>query len=207
MKFFRTAIFFQCTHDLLKLQGNPRQNPLSVALSYTDARGNLFRKAMEIIYFKIPLKKMNIRKQSVRVIPKNLCFKCFWKLYKRNRGGIYWRQTIVIRNFKRKKFQYTHLTFSQFQKFQTRVCFLGNFKSFVPNAPFLNPPKILKNLLVFWCFQGVEKKCIGNKWLKLLFGSPQSFRFPEASFVSETNEDYTRIYDNLLQFCITDNLL
>ena len=32
--------------------------------------------------------------------------------------------------------------------------------TFVPNAPFLYP------LTVFWCFQGVEKGCIGNKWVK-----------------------------------------
>ena len=125
MKFFRTAIFFQCTHDLLKLQGNPRQNPLSVALSYTDARGNLFRKAIEIIYFKIPLKKMNIRKQSVRVIPKNLCFKCFRKLYKRNRGGIYWRQTTVIRNFKRKKISIHSLDFLAISKISNMCVLFG----------------------------------------------------------------------------------
>ena len=33
------------------------------------------------------------------------------------------------------------------------------FSSFVPNAPF-------PYLTVFWCFQGVEKGCIGNKWFK-----------------------------------------
>ena len=30
--------------------------------------------------------------------------------------------------------------------------------------PFSNPWK-QKNSTVFWCFQGVEKKCIGNKWV------------------------------------------
>ena len=25
----------------------------------------------------------------------------------------------------------------------------------------------VKNIKVFWCFQGVEKGCIGNKWVKL----------------------------------------
>ena len=30
---------------------------------------------------------------------------------------------------------------------------------FVPNAPFLYPLK------TFWCFQGVEKGCIGNEWV------------------------------------------
>ena len=34
---------------------------------------------------------------------------------------------------------------------------------FVPNAPFLYPLKTSENRKVFWCFQGVEKGCIGNK--------------------------------------------
>ena len=36
---------------------------------------------------------------------------------------------------------------------------------FVPNATFLYPLKILENLTTFWCFQGVAKSCIGNKWV------------------------------------------
>ena len=37
---------------------------------------------------------------------------------------------------------------------------------FVPNKPFLYPLKTSENLKVLWCFQGVKKGCIGNKWLK-----------------------------------------
>ena len=37
---------------------------------------------------------------------------------------------------------------------------------FVPNAPFLYHLKSYENLTVFWCFQGLEKVCIGNKWVK-----------------------------------------
>ena len=37
--------------------------------------------------------------------------------------------------------------------------------SFVPNAPFLYPLKISEKSTVF-CFQGVEKGCIGNKRVK-----------------------------------------
>ena len=40
------------------------------------------------------------------------------------------------------------------------------FNPFVPNAPFLYPLKTSENLTVFWCFQGVEKGCIGNEWVK-----------------------------------------
>ena len=39
------------------------------------------------------------------------------------------------------------------------------FNPFVPNAPFLYPLKTSENRKVFLCFQGVEKGCIGNKWV------------------------------------------
>ena len=41
------------------------------------------------------------------------------------------------------------------------------FNPFVPNAPFLYPLKTSEKLSVFLCFQGVEKECIGNNWLKI----------------------------------------
>ena len=34
------------------------------------------------------------------------------------------------------------------------------------NAPFLYPLKTSENFTVFWYFQGVEKGCIGYKWVK-----------------------------------------
>ena len=34
---------------------------------------------------------------------------------------------------------------------------------FAPNAPSFKPLKTLENCKVFWCFQGEEKGCIGNK--------------------------------------------
>ena len=34
---------------------------------------------------------------------------------------------------------------------------------FVPNAPFLYPLKTSESHKVFWCFQGVEKGCIGKE--------------------------------------------
>ena len=42
---------------------------------------------------------------------------------------------------------------------------LLNFNPIAPNAPFVYPPplKISENLMVFKCFQGVEKGCIGNE--------------------------------------------
>ena len=38
---------------------------------------------------------------------------------------------------------------------------------FAPNALFLYPLKTSENVTVF-CFQGVEKGCIGNKWANYL---------------------------------------
>ena len=43
---------------------------------------------------------------------------------------------------------------------------IKNINPFVPNALFLYPLKTSENRKVFWCFQGVEKGCIGNKWVK-----------------------------------------
>ena len=36
---------------------------------------------------------------------------------------------------------------------------------FLPNAPILYPLKASENHKVFWCFQGIEKGCIGNEWV------------------------------------------
>ena len=38
---------------------------------------------------------------------------------------------------------------------------------FVPNAPFLLPPKISENRKVFWCFRGIEKGWTENEWVKI----------------------------------------
>ena len=50
--------------------------------------------------------------------------------------------------------------------------------SFVPNAPFMYPLKTSENHKVFWCFQGVEKGCIGDKWFKCkVTHTPLSFKY------------------------------
>ena len=51
------------------------------------------------------------------------------------------------------------------------------FNPFFPNASFLYPLKQLENRKVFWCFQVVEKGCIGNKWVK------ERELFPQHSMV------------------------
>ena len=45
---------------------------------------------------------------------------------------------------------------------------LYNFNPFVPNAPFLYPLKRSENRKGFWCFQGLEKGCIGKKWVNMI---------------------------------------
>ena len=42
------------------------------------------------------------------------------------------------------------------------------FNPFMPNVPFLYPLKVSENRKVIWCFQRVEKGCIGNKWGKII---------------------------------------
>ena len=49
-----------------------------------------------------------------------------------------------------------------------RVITRRYINSFVPSAPFLDPLKTSEDLTVFWCFQGVEKGCIGNNWVNAL---------------------------------------
>ena len=57
-------------------------------------------------------------------------------------------------------------SFSLFRNTIRRISlFYIIFNVFVPNPPFLYPPKTSDNLMVFWCFQGVEKGWIGNKWV------------------------------------------
>ena len=46
-----------------------------------------------------------------------------------------------------------------------RVFLVKILNPFVPNASFPYPLKIPEKCKVFWCFQGVEKECIGNKWV------------------------------------------
>ena len=48
-----------------------------------------------------------------------------------------------------------------------KIFIYNNINRFVHNAPFLYLLKISENRKVFWCFQGVEKGCTGNKWVNL----------------------------------------
>ena len=62
------------------------------------------------------------------------------------------------------------LFFWCFQKvYKKRPMAWTGFNPFVPNALFLYFLKTSENLMVFLCFQGVEKVCIGNEWVTLFF--------------------------------------
>ena len=61
------------------------------------------------------------------------------------------------------------------QKFQTIFCMNWRTRSWIQTPlthlfrmhPFSTPLKTSENLTIFWCFQGKEKRCIGNKWVNL----------------------------------------
>ena len=60
------------------------------------------------------------------------------------------------------------------------------FNPFVPDAPFFYPLKTSENRKVFWCFQGVEKGCIGNEWVN-------------RNIWSHRKQYHPRYYDKYLQ--------
>ena len=67
-----------------------------------------------------------------------------------------WEITRVTKTFKANQFKQGAVLTSY------SVFFINPF---LPNAHFLYPLKTSENLMVFWCFQGVEKGCIGNEWV------------------------------------------
>ena len=67
------------------------------------------------------------------------------------------------------------------------------FNPFFPNAPFLYPLKTLENRKFFWCFQGVEKCCIGNKW-KLKASNFIKKETPTQKFSGEYCEIFKNTY-------------
>ena len=71
---------------------------------------------------------------------------------------------------------------------------LGLLNPFVPNAPFLQAPK------VFWCFHGIQKGRSGNEWVNLI-----QF-WPMISFLAKFAGD--RKWDIAQKWvkCYSDNL-
>ena len=57
----------------------------------------------------------------------------------------------------------TSITLTRRMSAISSATFFVLMKLFVPNGPFLYSLKISESFTIFWCFQGVEKGCIGNK--------------------------------------------
>ena len=73
-----------------------------------------------------------------------------------------------------------------------RVTFIMIVNSFVPNVPFLYPLKTSENLMVFWCFQGVEKQCIGGKWVNKLLGRLSEEKSQRRDIIILLNKIFSR---------------
>ena len=106
-----------------------------------------------------------------------------------------------------------------FEKFPTDVKllfgalyfeYLNLINPFVPNAPFLFPVKTSENLKVFWRFQGVEKLCIGNKWVNY---SLATILIYEAPTVRNTKKKFSIkdfliwIWSHLLKKSLMENFI
>ena len=80
----------------------------------------------------------------------------------------FWKSQILKWSWKSLTSWYTCWCFSN-DILHKKHFFIAWLNPFVPNTPFLYPIKISENLAFFWCFQGVEKGCIGNKWVNANF--------------------------------------
>ena len=72
---------------------------------------------------------------------------------------------------------------------------LTRLNSFVPNAPFLYPLKTSEKWKVFYCFQGVEKWCIGKKWVNF-----HVLKFEKKNFIYKNT--FLKFY-----ICLNNNFL
>ena len=69
-------------------------------------------------------------------------------------------------------------------RFVNKIYILLHFNPFVPSATFLYPFKTSEKLTIFWCFQGVEKGCIGKKCVKYHLNFRKFIFFLEKSKIS-----------------------
>ena len=88
-----------------------------------------------------------------------------------------WKDNLISKNFFLISLMNTYFTNIPKNWIQKS---LPNLNPFVPKAPFLYPLKTWKNLWVFWFFQGVEKECIGNKWVKQSRRHPELLLYPDV---------------------------
>ena len=78
----------------------------------------------------------------------------------------------------------------------------ASINSFIPNGPFLYPLKTSENRKVFWCFQGVEKGCIRNKYIKS--NKEPSYRI--LHYIGKYGSEKTRILAYFMQCCLVHEL-
>ena len=93
--------------------------------------------------------------------------------------------------FERKKLHLVDKTFylmymsKNFRAYQFRINFWkSTLNPFVPNASFLYPLNTSENRKVFWCFQVVEKGCIGNEWVNVMTINYSDWNVYDFSFAS-----------------------
>ena len=73
--------------------------------------------------------------------------------------------------------------------------FIWLYKPFVSNASFLYLLNT-ENRKVFWCFQDVEKGCIGNKWVK---------KYPILQWKFQ-GQKFCHVYENRLCYDLTNEV-
>ena len=81
--------------------------------------------------------------------------------------------------------------------------FCGCVNPFFPNVAFLYPLKTSEIRKVFWCFQGVQKRCIGNEWLSTSCLKVWNVSFDEAREQDENVPNYEDKDDNWKAFFVT----
>ena len=82
----------------------------------------------------------------------------------------------------------------------TSYAFFLVFNSFVSNTLFLYPLKTSENRKVLLCFQGVEKGCIGNKWVKIAKSLQLSFKLVSSICYILPKESISKIMNNAFYF-------
>ena len=92
-----------------------------------------------------------------------------------------------------------HLYNKEHTCLQAHTCLLNLLNPFVPNAAFLYPLKTLQNRKVFWCFQGVEKGCFGNEWVKE--HDYDTFLFSPVKVAETFNFFFRNIAFNIAKTC------
>ena len=83
-----------------------------------------------------------------------------------------------------------------------------NIDLFFSSEPSVYPLKTLENLTVFWCFQGVDKGCIGNEWVKHkialnpLSANPAKWPNTLKQFVGKLPTSCLSVFDHFVELAL-----